>query len=78
MAADERLLRLENAFATLVELNRRMEERKDRFNARQSVFQNDLTVQSKMIVELTRAQRHADERLNALIDVVQQGRDGKG
>lgn len=66
MTSEERLLRLENAFATLVELSRNMDERMDESNARQSTLENNLTALSQIVVELAQAQRGADERLDRL------------
>lgn len=62
MNTEERVLRLENAFATLGELTSNMDERMDDSSARQSVFENNLAALSQIVVELSQAQRRADER----------------
>ena len=80
MTSEERLLRLENAFATLVELSRNMDERMDESNARQSALENNLTALSQIVIELAQSQheltqsqhelaqsqRRTDERLDRL------------
>jgi hypothetical protein len=60
--AEERVSRLETAFVTL-------------FNVVADIgkAQKELTVQMK---ELAEAQAHTDQRLNALIDIIAQGRGG--
>lgn len=65
MERDEtRLTRLENAFATLVEIARISDERLDTLESRLS------TLTEKMAV-LAEAQTYTDQRLSALIDVVE-------
>ena len=81
MSVEERLLRLENAFVTLVEIQRGLEER---FDAHETWI-NELGAAQ---VELTKAQARTEssiaetnERLNSLIDVFErhlsEGRNGK-
>jgi hypothetical protein len=81
MSVDDRVLRLENAFATLVEIQRGLEERFDNHER----WINELGAAQ---VELTKAQARTEmvaaetnERLNALIDIFErhlsEGRDGK-
>jgi archaellum component FlaC len=73
MTTEERLLRLENAFTTLVELSRNMDERIDDSNERQSTLENNLsalennlTALSQIVIELAQAQQRTDERLDRL------------
>jgi ABC-type transporter Mla subunit MlaD len=74
MATEERLLRLENAFATLEELSRNMNERMDDSNARMNEF-------DKRLAALVEAQGRTEENLNSLIVTVEkfigEGRNGK-
>lgn len=81
MSVEDRLLRLENAFATLVEIQRGLEERFDTHET----WINELGAAQ---VELTKAQARTEssiaetnERLNSLIDVFErhlsEGRNGK-
>ncbi|HEX8708615.1 MAG TPA: hypothetical protein VF723_10270 [Pyrinomonadaceae bacterium] len=78
MSMEDRVLRLENAFATLVEIQRGLEERFD--THRQWI--NELGAAQ---VELTRAQARTEvalvetnERLNSLIGVVERFISDKG
>ena len=74
MERDEtRLTRLEDAFATLVNIARITDERLDTTESRLA------TLTEKMIA-LAEAQVYTDERLSALIDVVERyiSRDGNG
>ena len=74
MSVEDRVLRLENAFATLVEIQRGLEERFDNHDK----WINELGAAQ---VELTKAQARTEERLNTLIDVFErhlsEGREGK-
>jgi predicted nucleic acid-binding Zn-ribbon protein len=74
MTAEERLLRLENAFATLGELSRNMDGRMDDSNARMDEF-------DKRLAALVEAKGRTEENLNSLIvtveRVISEGRNGK-
>ena len=60
---EERIARLENAFALLVQVLRNTDERMDRSNEL-------LNTLNEKMVRLAEAQAQTDERLNALISVV--------
>ena len=88
MSTEDRLLRLENAFATLVEIQRGLEERFDNheqwineLGAGQVELRATQVELQAAQVELTKAQTRTEERLNALIDVFErhlsEGREGK-
>ena len=79
---EERLARLEAAFVTLVELARSADERMDSVDAKMgsldqqgAAFKQQLAALNLSLAEaqarLTEAQAHTDERLNALIAVVE-------
>jgi hypothetical protein len=74
MERDEgRLTRLEDAFATLVNIARITDERLDTMESRLGTLTENMT-------RLAEAQAHTDQRLSALIDVVERyiSRDGNG
>ena len=63
MTAEERLLRLENAFTTLVELARNMDERLDDHHSRLSTLETNLSALSDIVAEVAKSQRRTDEQL---------------
>lgn len=70
---EDRLARLENAFVTLTEVVRSADERMD-------TFDTHLNTLSGKMSDLAEAQVHTEQRLNALIDVVERyisGQNGK-
>lgn len=78
MAAEERLLRLENAFATLVELAGNIDERLHDNNSRVTTIEANLSALSDIVVEVANNQRRTDEQLNNLALLVERyiTRDG--
>lgn len=72
MTTEERLLRLENAFATLVELARNIDERLDDNDSRASSIEANLSALSDIVAEVAKNQRRTDEQLNNLAILVQQ------
>ena len=64
MRDDSRIKRLEESFQLLVQLAQSTDTRLD-------------TLETNMAT-LAEAQAHTDERLSALIDIVREGRNGKG
>ncbi len=71
MTTEERLLRLENAFTTLVELARNMDERMDRSGSRMDMFAANLSALSEIVGEVARNQKRTDEQLNNLASLVE-------
>jgi hypothetical protein len=74
MEKDEgRLTRLEDAFVTLVSIARITDERLDTMESRLGTLSENMT-------RLAEAQTHTDQRLSALIDVVERyvSRGGNG
>ncbi len=71
MTTDERVLRLENAFSTLIELARVQSERLDESNERLTALENNLTALSQIVVELAQGQRRTDDRLDRLTALVE-------
>jgi len=77
MTTEERVLRLENAFSTLIELARTQSERMDEYERRTEELaqtqnklaqtQNELTQTQK---ELTQAQKQTEANLSALATIV--------
>ena len=72
MSTEERVIRLENAFSTLIELARVQSERLDEPNERLTALGNNLTALSQIVVEIAQGQRRADERLDRLAALVEQ------
>jgi len=70
MTTEERLLRLENAFTTLVELARNIDERLDDNNSRVSTIEANLSALSDIVAEVAKNQRRTDEQLNNLAGLV--------
>jgi archaellum component FlaC len=66
MTTEERLLRLENAFATLVELAGNIDERLDDNNSRSDAIEANLSALSDIVAEVAKNQRRTDEQLNNL------------
>jgi uncharacterized coiled-coil protein SlyX len=66
MTTEERLLRLENAFTTLVELARNIDERLDGHDSRMNTFEANLSALSDIVAEVAKNQRRTDEQLNSL------------
>ena len=66
MTTEERLLRLENAFTTLVELARNIDERLDDYNSRTDTLEANLSALSDIVAEVAKNQRRTDEQLNIL------------
>jgi outer membrane protein TolC len=88
MNVDDRVLRLENAFATLVEIQRGLEERFDNhekwineLGAAQAELTRAQAELAQAQAELAQAQARTEERLNTLINVFErhlsEGREGK-
>ena len=78
MTTEERLLRLENAFATLVELARNTDERLDDNNSRVTTIEANLSALSDIVAEVAKNQKRTDEQLNNLAILVERyiGRGG--
>ena len=66
-----RLTRLEDAFVTLVQLAKLADERMDFADERMNRFDGQIKALGETIAALAGTQAHGDERLNALIDVVE-------
>jgi len=64
MSTEERLLRLENAFATLVELPRNIDERLDPTGSRVNTLESNLSALSDIVAEVARNQKRTYEQLN--------------
>ena len=91
MSSDERILRLENAFSTLTELAARQHERITRLEEsfvmlvemtrRHGEGMEELRAaqaeSEHKLAALADAQAHTDRRLDALIDIVRNERDGQ-
>jgi hypothetical protein len=84
---EERLARLEDAFATLVRIARIGDERLDVLESGLSSLTEKMTAlveaqarTDARIGELAEAQAHSDQRMNALIDIVERyiSRGGNG
>ena len=71
MSTEERLLRLENAFTTLVELARNSDERMDRTHSRMDALESNLSALTDIVGEVARNQRRTDEQLNNLAILVE-------
>jgi hypothetical protein len=70
MTTEERLLRLENAFTTLVELARNIDERLDDNDSRENTLEANLSALSDIVAEVAKNQRRTDEQLNNLAILV--------
>lgn len=88
MSVEDRVLRLENAFATLVEIQRGLEERfenRDKWINELGESQTELTKAQAELAqaqgELAKAQARTEENLNTLIEVFErhlsEGREGR-
>ena len=88
MSVEDRVLRLENAFATLVEIQRGLEERFDNHDKwinelgeSQVELKKAQGELAQAQAELAKAQARTEENLNTLIDVFErhlsEGREGK-
>jgi hypothetical protein len=84
---EERLTRLEDAFTTLVNIARITDERLDVVESGLSSLTEKMAALAEAqartesrIIELAEAQAHGDQRLNALIDIVERyiNRGGNG
>lgn len=80
-----RLKRLEESFLLLVQLAETTDARLDMLESRAESLETNtaaITATQARVDEsfaaLAAAQAHADERLSALIDIVREGRNGKG
>jgi len=69
-----RLARLERSFQTVVELLKISETRLDRLESRADVHETRSNELEVNMARLAAAQAHADERLNALINIVMEDR----
>ncbi|HEY0324278.1 MAG TPA: hypothetical protein VGC66_25250 [Pyrinomonadaceae bacterium] len=68
MSTEDRVLKLENAFATLVGLVRNMDERMDESNSRIAVIESNLGALSQIVLELAQSQKRSDERLDKVTE----------
>ena len=73
-----RLKRLEESFLLLVQLAETTDARLDSLETRTTALETNRGILESTMAELAAAQKHADERLSALIDIVREGRNGKG
>lgn len=72
MERDEtRLTRLEDAFAMLVNIARITDERLDNTHERLDTMESRLGILTEKMTALAEAQAYVDQRLSALIDVVE-------
>jgi uncharacterized coiled-coil protein SlyX len=71
MTTEERLLRLENAFTTLVELARNIDERLDDQDSRINTVETKLSALSDIVAEVAKNQKRTDEQLNNLAALVE-------
>lgn len=78
MTTEERLLRLENAFTTLVELARNIDERLDNNDSRVTTIEANLSALSYIVAEVAKNQRRTDEQLNNLAFLVERYISGGG
>ena len=72
--SDERVNRLERVLTLALRAGQR--ERKDT-REKFSALVDAQTHTEEALAKLAESQQHTDERLNALIDIVSEGRDGK-
>jgi len=91
MTPEERIANLEHAFLALKRLAENSDARMDSTDQRVDVIadhmvalvdaqvrtETTLAVLSERMSELAAAQVHTDQRLDALIDIVREGRNGK-
>jgi predicted nucleic acid-binding Zn-ribbon protein len=84
VSTEDRVLKLENAFTTLVELVRNMDERMDDSNARTASgetnlaalsqivleVETNLVALSQIVLELAQSQKRSDERLDKFTERV--------
>jgi len=78
MTTEERLLRLENAFTTLVELARNIDERLDGNDSHVNTLEANLSALSDIVAEVAKNQRRTDEQLNKLALLVERYISGSG
>jgi hypothetical protein len=78
MSTEERLLRLENAFATLVELARNIDEQLDDNDSRVNTIEANLSAITDIVAEVAKNQRRTDEQLNNLAFLVERYISGGG
>jgi uncharacterized coiled-coil protein SlyX len=71
MTTEERLLRLENAFTTLVELARNIDERLDDQDSRINTVETNLSALSDIVAEVAKNQKRTDEQLNNLAALIE-------
>jgi ABC-type transporter Mla subunit MlaD len=71
MTTEERLLRLENAFTTLVELARNFDERLDDHDSLINTLGANISALSDIVAEVAKNQRRTDEQLNNLAALVE-------
>ena len=78
--SETRLSRVEESFVLLVQMAKITDERLDTLTDKVSVLTDKVSVLTDNVEALAEAQRHTDERLNALITVVDRyisdGRNG--
>ncbi len=73
-----RLKRLEESFQLLVQLAEATDARLDSLETKTTTLETNDGILEIRMAALAEAQAHADERLSALIDIVREGRNGKG
>ena len=71
-----RFSRVEESLVLLVQVARSSDARLDTLTEAQTRTENALSSLTQKIAELAEAQVHTEQRLNALIDIVQKGRNG--
>ncbi|HVG34094.1 MAG TPA: hypothetical protein VM911_13480 [Pyrinomonadaceae bacterium] len=71
MTTEERLLRLENAFTTLVELARNIDERLDNHDSRMHTFEANLSALTDIVAGIARNQQRTDAQLSSLAALVE-------
>ena len=78
---NSRFVRLEESFELLVRLAENSDSRLDLANTRvdrlESILENNLTTLGTRMQALAESQLHTDQRLNALIDIVREDRNGR-
>jgi chromosome segregation ATPase len=84
MSTGERVTTLEQAFVTLTRLAENMDARMDSTDERVNNLEEKMAALAdaqlrteESLAKLAEAQAHTDRRLDALIDIISEGRDGK-
>jgi len=68
---------LSDRMEQMLELHAQSEKRISRLETATVHLYNATTELSRKMAELAEAQAHTDQRVNALIDIIEQGRNGK-